>query len=134
MPVYLPGRIAVGSAYCADGTCPQGPVHNSYPRAYTLHEPGGRRHAAYRATLVLDPVLGQYYGVEGTTWQHPPILSGTHDTRVVAGKTLQIYRQGSKIVLVAWRTRAGVYWISNTLTSDLSNAQIVAIAASLKRM
>jgi hypothetical protein len=37
-------------------------------------------------------------------------------------------------VLVAWRTRAGVYWISNTLTSDLSNAQIVAIAASLKRM
>jgi hypothetical protein len=134
MPVYLPAKIAAGSAYCADGTCSQGPVHDSYPRAYTLREPDGRRHAAYRATLVINPVLGQYYGIQGTTWRNPPILSGTHDTRDVAGKILQIYRQGSKIVLVAWRTPGAVYWVSNTLTSDLSNSQIVAIAASLKRM
>ena len=31
------------------------------------------------------------------------------------------------------RTRHGVYWISNTLTSDISNRQMVDIAASLTR-
>jgi hypothetical protein len=34
---------------------------------------------------------------------------------------------------VAWHTRQGVYWISNTLTDNLTNQQMVAIAASLTR-
>jgi hypothetical protein len=82
-------------------------------------------------TLVLNSLLGQYYGIQGTTWQTPPILSGTHQTRNVGGKQLLIYENGSKIVLVAWHMRGAVYWVSNTLTSDLSNNAMVAIAASL---
>jgi len=133
MPVYFPARIAPNSHYCAAGLCTEGPVQNSYPRGYRLMDRNGHWHAAYRLTLVMNPVLGQYYGVEGTTWQDPPILSGPHQTRTVNGKQLQVYFNGAKVTLVAWHAPTGVYWISNTLTDDLSGAQMVAIAASLTR-
>jgi hypothetical protein len=81
-------------------------------------------------TLVLNPALGQYYGVEGTTWQDPPILRSPSQTVVVGGKKLLLYINGGKISLVAWRAPQGVYWISNTLTDDLSNQQMVAMASS----
>jgi hypothetical protein len=35
--------------------------------------------------------------------------------------------------MVAWETGGAAYWISNTLTSNLSNAQMLGIAASLSR-
>jgi hypothetical protein len=81
----------------------------------------------------MNPLLGQYYGVQGTTWKNPPILNGSHRTRTVNGKQLSLYFNGGKITLVAWRPPSGAYWISNTLTSDLSNKQIISIAASLTR-
>ncbi len=133
MTVYYPRVIGAGSQYCTNATCTIGPIANSYPRAYTIRDPARNRHAAYRMTLVINPSLGQYYGVQGTTWQTPPILNGTHQTRTVNGKQLMIYFNGHKITLVAWRTSQGTYWISNTLTDDLSNQTIVAIAASLTR-
>jgi hypothetical protein len=88
-------------------------------------------HPAYHMTLELNPNLGQYYGVQGTTWTDPPILKGTKQTRTVGGKQLLEYFDGHKLSLVAWRTPGAVYWISNTLTDDLTNRQMVAIAASL---
>ncbi len=133
MPVYYPRVIAEGSQYCTDSTCTIGPVANSYPRAYTVPDQGGHRHAAYRITLVMNPALGQYYGVQGTTWLGPPILNGTHQTKTVKGRQLEIYFNGHKPTLVAWRTSWGVYWISNTLTDDLSSSQLTGIAASLTR-
>jgi LCP family protein required for cell wall assembly len=131
MPVFVPRTIAVGSHYCAAGLCSQGPVQNSYPRAYRIQDRNGHWHAAYRLTLVLNPVLGQYYGVQGMTWNDPPILSGPHDSRMVNGKQLLIYYNGKKVTLVAWHGPGGTYWISNTLTDDLSGQQIIAIAGSL---
>ena len=50
---------------------------------------------------------------------------------MVNGKQLLLYSNGGKLSLVAWRTPQGVYWVSNTLTDDISNRQMVAIAASL---
>jgi hypothetical protein len=35
---------------------------------------------------------------------------------------------------VAWRTKRGVYWVSNTLTQTIGEDQMIAIAASLKRL
>ena len=32
-------------------------------------------------TLVINPALGEYYGVQGTTWQNPPILNSPTETR-----------------------------------------------------
>ncbi len=130
-PVFAPAVIADQSRYCTNGPCTIGPVANSYPRAYLIRDPRGGLHYAYRMTLVINPALGQYYGVQGTTWQNPPILNSPSQTRMVNGKRLLLYINGGKISLAAWRTPQAVYWISNTLTNDLSNQQMLAIASSL---
>ncbi|HJS96888.1 MAG TPA: LCP family protein [Solirubrobacteraceae bacterium] len=135
IPIFVPRLIRSGSNYCLSGAsgCPleygAGPA--SYPRAYLLHDRHGVAHYAYRMTLVMNPSFGQYYGVQGTTWQNPPILNSPSSTKTVNGKQLLLYANGSKLSLVAWRTPQGVYWVSNTLTDDLTNRQLVAIAASL---
>jgi len=128
--VYFPRMIAAGSRYCTDSTCAIGPKPDSYPRAYRIPDANGSD-LAYRLTLVLNPALGQYYGVQGTTWMNPPILNSPTETRNVNGKQLLLYFNGHKLSVVAWKAPHAVYWISNTLTDDLSNQQMVAIAASL---
>jgi LCP family protein required for cell wall assembly len=135
IPVYFPKVIASGSSYCSNATsnCPLGPVANSYPRGYEIHDRSGVAYPAYRLTLALDPVLGRYYGVQGTTWRTPPILGSPSETETVGGKQLLLYFSGHKLIDVAWRTPGAVYWISNTLTADLGNDQMLAIAASLTR-
>jgi LCP family protein required for cell wall assembly len=133
MPVYFPRLIVTGSRYCTNGSCPIGPAPNSYPRAYTLHDQSGAPWDAYRMVLVMNPNLGQYYGVQGTTWLDAPILRNPTQTRSVGGRQLALYFSGRKLDLVAWRTGGAAYWISNTLTNDLSNQQMLAIAASLTR-
>jgi polyisoprenyl-teichoic acid--peptidoglycan teichoic acid transferase len=141
MPVYYPRFIQNQSQYCTAGNtaCPMGDyntaaadgVPSGYPRGYVIRDQQGNPHAAYRMTLVINSLDGQYYGIQGTTWQHPPLLQKPTGTRTVDGKQLLIYNNGGSVTQVAWRTPEGVYWVSNTLTNNLSNAQMVAIAASL---
>jgi len=136
MPVYFPRQIANGSSYCSPNSnaCPvETPSPGSYPRAYRIHDQQGHPFAAYRMTLVLNSPFGQYYGIEGTTWSDPPLLSHPNETRLVEGKRLELFYDGHKLTVVAWRTPHGVYWVSNTLTDDLSNAQMLGIAASFTR-
>ncbi len=133
-PIYYPRVIFAGSYYCsgATGNCPaELQTTGAYPRAYRIRDQHGGDHYAYRMTLGVNPVLGQYYGVQGTTWLNPPILNSPTQTRNVNGKQLLIYVNGGKVSLVAWRTAGAAYWISNTLTDEIGNAQMIAIAASL---
>jgi LCP family protein required for cell wall assembly len=134
LPVLFPRLIATGSEYCSGvtGNCPaEVQTSGSYPRAYLIHDPRGLTHASYRMTVALNPSQGEYYGVQGTTWQNPPILNSPTETRIVAGKRLMLFFNGHKLSLAAWRTPQGVYWISNTLTDSLQNSQMLAIAGSL---
>jgi LCP family protein required for cell wall assembly len=136
IPVYFPRLLATGSSYCSGnlGNCPAAvTTTGTYPRGYQIHDPGGATHVSYRMTVSVDPSGGQYYGVQGTTWQNPPILNNPTETRTVAGKRLMLFANGGKLSLVAWRTPQAVYWISNTLTDALKNSQMVGIAASLMR-
>jgi hypothetical protein len=137
MPVYFPRYIVSGSAYCSaltgncnDGQEPAFEYDRSYPRSYPLHDQGGHVHAAYYMTIELNQVLG-YYGVQGTTWRHPPLLAKPSATKVVGGRKLELFAAGGKLTTVAWRNKGAVYWIQNTLTSSIPNQQMVAIAASL---
>ena len=143
LPVYVPRMILAGSQYCTPDnpnctvevgqTTAEAGVPGGYPRAYMLHDPSGGPHPAYRLTLVVNPVLGEYYGVEGTTWQNPPILNRPTESRTVDGKQLELYANGGHISLVAWHTPQAVYWVSNTLNDSIGNRQMVAVAASLTR-
>jgi LCP family protein required for cell wall assembly len=121
-PFYFPGLRNSTGAY-ADTT----------PRIYTIRDEKGDRHQAYRLVLSKG-VSGQYYGVQGMTWKAPPILDNPDSRRTVDGRRFQIYRDGSAIHIVAWRTKRAVYWVTNTLTQDLSNRQMLGIAASLRRL
>jgi polyisoprenyl-teichoic acid--peptidoglycan teichoic acid transferase len=103
------------------------------PRAYDIQHSGGGSHRAYRIVLSQGD-SGQYYGVQGTTWRTPPILKGPHSKRRMRGRTYSVYSDGGRIRLVAWRTRRAVYWVSNTLSGRLSNAQMLAVARSLVRV
>ena len=72
--------------------------------------------------MLAKGIVGEYYGVQGTTWRYPPILDDPHETIVRDGRKLMVYRDGKRVRLVAWRTRKAVYWVSNTLTQSLSAA------------
>ena len=121
-PFYFPTLRTSNAAY-----------QGQEPRTYKLKDERGGRHDAYRLVLAKG-VVGEYYGVQGTTWRHPPILDDPHDTIVRGDRRLMVFRDGKRTRLVAWRTRKAVYWVSNTLTQSLGSEQMIGIAASLKRL
>jgi polyisoprenyl-teichoic acid--peptidoglycan teichoic acid transferase len=103
------------------------------PRLYSIRDELGKLHRAYRLVLSAGQNEG-YYGVQGTTWRGAPILADPHTFRTVKNRKLSIYKDGSKVRLVAWRTPRGVYWVSNTLQRTLNERQMIAIAASLRHL
>lgn len=106
---------------------------HSYPRSYPIIGPDGTRYHAFRITLTFDNSLDWYHGVQGTTWNNPPILSSPSATKVVHGRKLFLYKDGSRLTQVAWHHDGDAYWVSNTLTENLTNDQMLEIAASLTR-
>ncbi|MEI2701709.1 MAG: LCP family protein [Baekduia sp.] len=121
-PIFYPRVMVSGSGYLPD-----------HSRAYTIRDRGNRKHRAYRI-VVRTGELGQYYGIQGTTWDAPPILDSPSRSRKSGGRTYDIYEDGGRIRLVAWRSSGARYWVSNTLLYSLSNAQMQAIARSVSRI
>ena len=67
------------------------------------------------------------------TWKAPPILDDPD--RTVAPRQPQApacTTTAGALRLVAWKTKRGVYWISNTLTQSIGEAQMIEIACSLQ--
>jgi len=102
------------------------------PRVYDLYDRGQHRFRAYRIVVQADR-LGQYYGVQGTSWTAPPILDDPSETRRIGGRKLELFFDGNRLRLVALRTKRAVYWVSNTLSRTLTNGQMLDIAGSLHR-
>ena len=128
LPVYAPAWLT------PDGRYPQSTGVARAPRLYSIRDRGGRRRQAYRLVVLENQTDGQYYGIQGTTWRKPPILDGAHSTQRMAGRSYHVYYDGAKIRLVAWHTPRGVYWVSNSLSRDLSNRAMLGIARSLTRI
>ena len=101
------------------------------PRAYTIKSPQHKKYFAYRI-VISDGKIGEYYGLQGTTWARPPILKSPSETKKVGGEKFRIYRDGSRTKLVAWSSGGAAYWISNTLSETLSEQQMLAIARASK--
>ena len=128
MPVYAPALVTSRT------TLPPSTREAPNPRRYVLRDAAGRRHAAYRMVMAEDAsreYSGQFWGVQGTTWRNPPLLAAAHETRRIGGRSFDLYTDGGKLRLVAWRTPTGIYWVANTLSLDLSNQQMLGIAGSL---
>jgi hypothetical protein len=122
-PFYFPAVRMKGSTY----------VGNEQPRVYNLKDETGKKQQAYRLVLHA-PGVGEYYGVQGMTWKAPPILDNPDRTVRRHGRKLRLYYDGDRLRLVSWRSKRAVYWISNTLTTDIGEAQMLEIASSLRRL
>jgi LCP family protein required for cell wall assembly len=72
---------------------------------------------------------GGYYDFEGTNWQSPPLFKNAR-AQQIGGRTYKLVDDGSHIHVVGWRQGAQLYWVTNTLLEELSNAQMLAIAKS----
>jgi polyisoprenyl-teichoic acid--peptidoglycan teichoic acid transferase len=131
-PVYYPKLLTARGQYAS-------PAHDAsgasvYPRAYRIKTPDGTMAGAYRL-VVAEGEIGNYYGIQGTSWTDPPILSHpSADTRTVNGKHLLLFYDGTHLRTVGWKTPHGAYWIQNTLQERLTNDQMLAIAGSLTRL
>jgi LCP family protein required for cell wall assembly len=101
------------------------------PRSYEIFDRDKQRHRAYRIVLYAGEV-GEYYGVQGTTWKTPPILEDETDRVRMRGRTYRRYFDGRKIRLIAFETSKAVYWVSNTLSLRLTNRQMMDVARSLQ--
>ncbi|WP_349239884.1 LCP family protein [Patulibacter sp. SYSU D01012] len=77
---------------------------------------------------------GQYYGVEGTTWKSPPILALATDAVRLGGRTWRVQYDGKNIRRLLWQAPSGTYWITNTLTDELSPKEMYALARSLRKV
>jgi LCP family protein required for cell wall assembly len=121
LPVYYPTQRTKLSIFV-------GP-----PRVYKLRGLDKKVYGGYRIVLKRG-LVGEYYGVQGTTWKNPPILDGASDKRRVGKRTFELHYDGDRLRLVAWRTRKAVYWVSNTLLQTLSERQMIAIARSTRTL
>lgn len=121
-PVYFPKLAVTGST-----------LRERDHRAYDLYDRGRRRYRAYRMVVTV-PGTGQNYGIQGTNWKAPPILDSPSETRKVGGRTFDLFYDGDRLRLVAWRTDKAVYWVSNTLLQTLTEKQMIGLAGGLTRV
>jgi LCP family protein required for cell wall assembly len=119
LKLFYPRRLRPGSQFV------------SPPRAYTIKSPRHEKYFAYRIVISTGKI-GEYYGLQGTTWRAAPILRSPSETTKIGGEKFRIYRDGSRTKLVAWQSGSAVYWISNTLSESLSEKEMLGIARSSK--
>jgi LCP family protein required for cell wall assembly len=103
------------------------------PRVYKLRGLDHKIYGGYRIVLKRG-LVGEYYGIQGTTWKNPPILDGATEKRRYGKRTFELHYDGDRLRLVAWRTRKAVYWVSNTLLQSLSAREMLAIARSTRTL
>jgi LCP family protein required for cell wall assembly len=94
------------------------------------------RRPAWKAYRVVGEtgLNGQYYGVEGTSWRSPPILDLADGTVRLAGRTWKVQYDGRRVRRLIWSSPSGTYWISNTLTNDLTPAEMYALGRTFGRV
>jgi polyisoprenyl-teichoic acid--peptidoglycan teichoic acid transferase len=129
-PIFYPTRLPPGAGYVESSTYRR--VES--PRFYRVKDTDGNRHAAYRMMVAVNlPDGAHYFGVQGIQgWKDPPILNNPSMTRTIRGREYEIFLQGDRVKLIAWRRGDNSYWVSNTLLRVLTNDQMMGIARSAK--
>jgi hypothetical protein len=100
-------------------------------RAY--HIPNAGRHwSSMYAYFQMPNIAGADWGIEETRFTAAPILANPSAVRTIGRRTFRFYFDGSKIHMIAFLQNGTAYWVQNTLLDDLSNADMIAIARSLR--
>jgi hypothetical protein len=107
-------------------------VPSSYPiRAYHIPNAGHHWSSLY-AYFDMPGTPGASWGIEETRFTDAPILADPSATRKIGPRTYRFYFNGSHIHMIAFTQSDTAYWVQNTLLDDLSNADMIAIAKSLR--
>ena len=107
-------------------------VPSLYPiRAYHILS-GGHHLSSLYAYFSMPNIAGADWGIEETRFTDAPILDNPNAVRKVGKRSFQFYFNGPKIHMIAFIQDGTAYWVQNTLLDDLSNADMIAIARSLK--
>jgi LCP family protein required for cell wall assembly len=109
-------------------TLQTGPAEQQQVRAYTLKDQQGKRHHAY-VIVWQQNSIGGYYDFEGTDWLNPPLFAHAR-VQVIGGRSYELVDDGAHIHVVGWRSGHVLYWVTNTLLEELTNAQMLALAKS----
>lgn len=120
-PVYMPTVVVPGSCY------------DPGSRQYDIKDTDDNKQAAYKLVLNLNSTeaAGEYYGVMGTEWSDPPILEKKSETITMGDRDYDLYYDGDRLRIVAFRSDGNSYWVSNTLLQSLNEDQMLAIAKSM---
>ena len=127
-PVFYPTRLPSEAAYVESNSY----LHVQDPRVYHVKDEDGNRHGAYRMVASFGPYYEtHYFGVQGLQgWSDPPILDNPSLTKSINGREYDIFVEGDRISVVAWRRGDNSYWVSNDLLNTLTNDQMIGIARS----
>ncbi len=103
-----------------------GPAAAKEVHVYKLEDQHKHIHHAY-ASVWQQNGLGGYYDVEGIDWVNIPLFAHAR-VQKIGGRSYLLADDGSHIHDIGWRVGKVIYFVSNTLLEDLSNAQMIAIA------
>jgi len=96
-------------------------------RNYLIDAPDGKAYPIY-AEVFSSGQLGQFYDVQGTTWNDSPLFAKPNQTLGVGKRAYELYYDGNHVRMVAWHEYGAVYWVHNTLTNGVGNGELLAIA------
>jgi hypothetical protein len=82
--------------------------------------------------LTYNTGSNEYWGIQQTSWDDPPVLADPTLERTIAGRNYKLFLSGSSLHIVAFEQDGAVYWVVNTLRNRLSNETMLAIAKGLK--
>ena len=74
----------------------------------------------------------EYWGIQQTSWEDPPILEEPTLERTISGRNYKFFFSGPRLHIVAFEQNGGTYWVVNTLRNKLSNETMLAIAKGMK--
>ncbi len=94
-------------------------------RVYKLDD-----HKALRLTYHTSG--NEYWGIQETSWEDPPILEEPTLERTIRGRNYKLFFSGARLHIVSFEQDGGVYWVVNTLRNKLSNETMLAIARGMK--
>jgi polyisoprenyl-teichoic acid--peptidoglycan teichoic acid transferase len=109
-----------------------GPAIPQEVHVYKLEDQHKHVHHAYIAVWQQNG-LGGYYDVEGMDWVNIPLFAHAH-VQKIGGRSYLLVDDGSHLHDIGWRVGKVIYWVSNTLLEDLSNAQMIAIARATRTL
>jgi LCP family protein required for cell wall assembly len=74
----------------------------------------------------------EYWGIQQTSWEDPPILEEPTLERTIRGRNYKFFFSGARLHIIAFEENGATYWIVNTLRNKLSNETMLAIAKGMK--